>query len=274
VAALLEEGRRTELDLDRAKLQGARARQKVLNAESDRDLDELELKRLIGWPGSAPLVLAGDPDAVIPELASTENLAAVRAADPELKSLGREVELLGRSASLEARHWAPVIEASAQYQRLAKFNDYDKYYLTFTPDSVAIGVSLGLPLWTGGRSADGARRARAKLERSEAELRTRESDVEIAVRRAEAAVARSIAERSLSRRSQGIAEQDLSALQLLVREGRRELDDLDARELARADADEEAAAASLESLLERVKLLALRGELGRALLGLEPPCRP
>ena len=157
VAALLDEGRRTDLDLERAKLQGARARQKVLNAESDRDLDGLELKRLIGWPGSASLVLAGDPDAIIPELASTENLAAVRAADPELKSLGREVELLGRSARLEARSWAPVIEASAQYQRLARFNNWDKYYLSFTPDSVAVGVSINLPLWTGGRSGDGAR---------------------------------------------------------------------------------------------------------------------
>ncbi len=42
--------------------------------------------------------------------------------------------------------------------------------------------------------------------------------------------------------------------------------------MALADADEEAARASLDSLLERVRLLSLRGELATALLGVDPPC--
>ena len=272
VEALGAEGRGTELDLERARLQVARARQKLLNAQSDRDLDVLELKRLIGWPGSAPLVLSGDPDAAIPELPAAENLSAARAADPELRSLSREIELLGRSASVQSRRWAPVIEASAQYQRLAKYNDWDKYYATFTPDSVAVGVSIAIPLWTGGRFTDAARRARARLDHAEARRAVRESDLEMAVKRAEADVAKSTAERSLSRRSRGIAEQALNAEQLLVREGRSELSDLDGRQIALADADEESARVSLGSLLERVRLLSLRGDLTRALLGADPPC--
>ncbi len=272
VTALFDAGRRSELDVERATLQAARARQKLLNAESDRDLGELELKRLIGWPGSAPLLLAGDPDAVVPELHATENLAVVMSKDPELRSLSREVELLGKSASLESKRWVPTIEASATYQRLAKFNDYDKYYVTFTPNSAAVGVSIALPLWTGGRSQDGERRARARLERAEADLRTRQSDLEMAVRRAEASVARSIAEKSLSRRARGIASQTRSAEEMFVRDGRSEPVDLDEREMALADADEEAAQASLTSLLERVRLLSLRGELATALLGFDPPC--
>jgi outer membrane protein TolC len=272
VEALAAEGRSTELDLERARLQVARGRQKLLNAQSDRDLDMLELKRLIGWPGSAPLVLSGDPDAAIPELPAAENLSAARAADPELRSLSREIELLGRSASLQSKRWAPVIEASAQYQRLAKYNDWDKYYVTFTPDSVAVGVSIAIPLWTGGRFTDSARRARARLDHAEARRAARESDLEMAVKRAEADVAKSTAERSLSRRSRGIAEQALNAEQLLVREGRSELSGLDERQVALADADEESARASLGSLLERVRLLSLRGDLTRALLGADPPC--
>jgi outer membrane protein TolC len=272
VEALAAEGRRTELDLERARLQVARARQKLLNAQSDRDLDVLELKRLIGWPGSAPLVLSGDPDAAIPELPAEENLPAARAADPELRSLSREIELLARSTSVQSNRWAPVIEASAQYQRLAKYNDWDKYYVTFTPDSVAVGVSIAIPLWTGGRFTDASRRARARLDHAEARRAARESDLEMAVRRAEAGVARSTAERSLSRRSRGIAEQALNAEQLLVREGRSELSDLDGRQIALADADEESARVSLGSLLERVRLLSLRGDLTRALLGADPPC--
>ena len=272
VTALFEEGRRTELEVENATLQAARARQKLLNAESDRDLGELELKRLIGWPGSAPLHLAGDPEAVVPELTATQNLESARAADPELASLEREVALLAKSADIESKRWMPTVVASAAYRRLAKFNNYDDYYLTFTPDSVAVGVSIIVPIWTGGRFEDEQRGARARFDRAEAALRTRESDVEIAVRRAEAAVARSIAERSISRRARGIADRTKSAEELLVREGRSELVELDEREMNLADADDEAAQASLSSLLERVHLLSLRGELGTALLGAEPPC--
>ncbi|HEY2796827.1 MAG TPA: TolC family protein [Thermoanaerobaculia bacterium] len=272
VEALAAEGRETDLDLERARLQAARARQKLLNAESDRDLDLLELKRLIGWPGSAPLTLAADPDVAVPELTSAENLTAARAADPELRSLSREVELLGHSARLENKRYAPIIEASASYQRLSKYNDFDKYYVTFTPDSVAVGVSIAIPVFTGGRFEDGRDRARARLEQVEAQRAARESDLELSVRRAEASVARSTAEKSLSRRSQGIEEQALSALQLLVREGRSELSDLDDRQIVLADADEEASRAALNAVLERARLLSLRGELARALLGADPPC--
>jgi outer membrane protein TolC len=271
-AALLAEGRVTELDAERSRLQAARARQKVLNAESDRDLDMLELKRLIGWPGSSPLRLAGDPDAILPELTATENLAAAKAADPVLTSLTREIQLLGQSARIESKRWMPILEASATYQRLGKFNNYDQYYLTFTPDSVAIGVSILFPLWTGGRFEDGRDRARARLERAEAQLQSRENEVELAVRRAESMVARSLAEKSLSLRSRGLATQDRDALEQLAREGRSDLSDVDEREMALADADTEAAQSNLSSLLERVRLLSLRGELGTALLGAEPPC--
>lgn len=270
--ALFDAGRVTEVEVERAKLQAAREKQKLLNAESDRDLDGLELKRLIGWPGSSPLRLAGDPDAVLPELSAAENLTTAKAADPIMNSLTREVQLLGQSARIESKRWMPTLEASATYQRLGKFNNYDQYYLTFTPDSVAIGVSILFPLWTGGRFEDGRRRAEARLEHAEAQLQAREGEVELAVKRAESLVARTLAERSLTLRSRSIASQDRDALEQLAREGRSGLSDVDEREMSVADADAETAAANLESLLQRVQLLSLRGELGTAILGAEPPC--
>jgi outer membrane protein TolC len=268
VASLFAEGRRTELDLERAKLQAARARQKLLNAESDRDLDFLELKRLIGWPGNAPLQLAQDTDA-IPDVTSTDNLAAARAADPQLKALGRQVELLGRSARLSSKRW-PTIEASAKYQRLPSY--YEKYYNSYNENDFSFGVAIALPLFSGGMLRDAEARAKAGAQRAQAEREARESDIELAVRRAEADVARADAERSLARRSQGVAEQDLTAAEILLREGRGLPDDVDERQIAVADAYEEAARAELSAMLERAKLLGLRGDLARVLLGAEPPC--
>jgi len=92
------------------------------------------------------------------------------------------------------------------------------------------------------------------------------------VRRSEAGVARTMSEQGLVRRERGIAEQSLAAERLLVAEGRSDLDELDAQAIALADADEQAAAASLDAMVERVRLMSLRGELATAILGTTAPC--
>ncbi len=269
--ALFDAGRQTEIEVERARLQTARAKQKVLNAESDRDLDGLELKRLIGWPASAPMRLSSDTETALAEVADADNLAAARAFDPQLKSLGRQVELLGRSARLSSKRW-PIIEASVQYQRLPSY--YAKYYNSFNENDFSFGVSFAIPVWAGGRIDDTEARAKAGVLRAEAERQARESDLEVAVRRAEASVARADAEHSLSRRAQGIAEQDLAAAELLSREGRAEAGVVDAKRMLLADADEDATRTAMAALEERVRLLALRGELSRTVLGSDPPCSP
>jgi outer membrane protein TolC len=267
--ALFDAGRVTEIEVDRAKLQAAREKQKLLNAESDRDLDGLELKRLIGWPASAALRLTSDTDSALLPTAATDNLEAARSADPQLKSLGRQVEILGKSASVASKRW-PVIEASVQYQRLPSY--YSKYYNSFNENDFSFGISFSIPVWAGGRIDDTEARAKASVMRAEAERDARESDLEVAVRRAEAAVARADAEHSLSRRAQGIAEQDLAAAEVFAREGRGEAGLVDQKTMLAADADEDATKTALSALEERVKLLALRGELSRTVLGSEPPC--
>ncbi|MGE5414625.1 MAG: TolC family protein [Syntrophomonadaceae bacterium] len=266
---LFEAGRVTEMDVERAKLATARAKQKLLNAESDRELDGLELKRLIGWPASAPLRLSSETESALRDEAEMDNLTVAKKADPQLKSLGRQIELLGQSARLASKRW-PTVEASVQYQRLPSY--YSKYYNSFNENNFSVGVSLAIPLWAGGRLDDTEAKAHASLLRAEAERDARESDLEISVRRAEASMARAEAEHSLARRSQGIAEQDLSAAEALAREGRGEAGTVDDRRLQLADADEESAKTALSALEERTNLLFLRGDLARAVLGEEPPC--
>ena len=267
--ALFDEGRKTEVDVDRARLQAARAKQKVLNAESDRELDGLELKGLIGWPASAPLRLSSDTESALAVVSEVDNLTAARAADPQLKSLGRQVELFGRSANLSSKRW-PIIEASVQYQRLPSY--YAKYYNSFNETDFSFGISFMIPVWAGGRIDDTEAKAKASVLRVEAERSARESDLEVAVRRSEAAVARADAEHGLSLRAQGIAEQDLASAELLSREGRGEAAAVEERRMLLADADEDATKTALTALEERVRLLALRGELARTVLGSEPPC--
>jgi hypothetical protein len=127
------------------------------------------MRRLVGWPGGAPLRLAEDPHAALPEPGFADNLAMARAADPKLRSLNQEIQVLDRSAKLQKKNWAPVIEAQAQYFRLSRANHYDEFYSKFQADNWSVGFTLALPLWSGGRHADAEARARASALRAQPE---------------------------------------------------------------------------------------------------------
>jgi outer membrane protein len=261
-AALKEAGRATEVEAERAELETARARQQVLDAESDEDLDELALRRLIGWPARGPIVLADDPAEALGSPGSGDDTEAARGADPELSSLAEQQALLAQSARIAARSFAPVVEAEAQYQRLTRANHYDQYYLRFKADDWSVGVTLALPLWTGGQSAAREARARALAAKLADERQSRQTSLDLDVRRASAAEEHAGAALSLARRAQGIAAEELKLARLRGAEGRGEADDVERAEIGQADADDAVARADADLAGARARLLALRGELG------------
>ncbi len=261
VTALLREGRQTELDLERSRLEVARARQTLLDEQSESDLDLMEMRRLIAWPGGAPLHLAEDPLDALPEPAFADTLAVARAADPKLRALDQEVEILGRSAKLREKHWAPIIAAEARYVRLSRANNYDEFFNKYQANNWTIGFTVAVPLWSGGRLTEESRRAKAGAARAESEREARDGDLEIAVRRAEAAVERAVAQSSLARRAQGVAQEALRVARLLAEEGRVPLEQVEQEEIASADARQEVVQAGLASAAARARLLALRGQL-------------
>lgn len=267
VTALRREGRQTDLDVERTALQVARAKQRLVEAESDRDLNQLILRRLVDWPANTPLLLAEDPLSALPEPAPGENFSTARARDPQLRAFDEQLESLRRVQKLQSRRWSPVIEAEAQYSRLSRANNFDEFYLKFKADDFSVGVSLALPLWTGGRLAEAKARATANLDRVEAERRIWERDLELDVRRAEAAADRATAEMALAGRAAGVAQEGLRLARLLAQEGRGEVNALESQEIAAADAEEEMAKATVGVLAARARLLDLRGELPSAVLG-------
>ena len=267
VSALRREGRRTDLDVENAGLAVARAKQKLLDRQAELDLDRLELSRLVDWPEATPLALAEDPLSALPEPGTGGVLASARAADPELAALAARIDALEHSLSLVERSWQPTVEAEAQYLRLARYNNFDQYFVKFKADDWAVGVSIAVPLWTGGRFAEARAGARARLAHAVAERRLRERDLELAVRRAEAERDHAGAQYALSRRAVEVAREELRVARALADEGRGEPDGIENREVALADSLDDISDASQGLLVARVKVLDLRGELSGALLG-------
>jgi outer membrane protein TolC len=267
VTALAREGRRTDLEVDVEGLETARARQRLLDQLASADLARLELTRLIDWPAGSPLVLADDPVGALPDAFPGDTLEKARAADPELHSLDRQLENLRAAAALQQKSWLPTVEAEAQYLRLAKYNNFDQYFNNFKENDFTIGVSVVLPLWTGNRLSHATSATRARLDRAEAARRARERDLELEVRRAESDVAVAGAHLALARRGAAVAAEALRVARALAAEGRAEPDDVDRREIALADAQDDLASATQGVVAARVKLVELRGEMNSAIFG-------
>ncbi len=259
--ALEREGRRTRLDVERASLEEARARQRLYAAESDRDLDRHELARLVGLPAGSPVSIVDDPGEAVPEPGPGDAVALSFSHDRQLRSLAEQAEALGRSARLLAQAFKPAVNAEARYAYIPRAFGYDKYYLNFQENVASLGVSVVLPVWTGGRDSARAAQSRARLEQVEAERRLRESELAQQAREAQVKLARVALEAGLARRAASLAEEALSQARALEREGRGEADGVERAQLALSEAEDDQAQSSRDQVDARLLLLALRGEL-------------
>ena len=259
--ALFREGRATELDAERSSLEEARGRQKLDAVLSDVDLGRHELNRLVGWPAGTPVAVTDDPTDALPKAAAGDVLAAARARDGRLRGLALEAEALGRSARLLSRTFQPMVNAEARYAFVPRGFGYEKYYLAYKENVASVGVSLVLPILTGGRETARAAQARARLSRVEADRRVREEDLALEVETTEAAAERSRLETALARRGVALAQEALRQARALLREGRGEANAVELAELALLDAEEDALRASREQVAARLHLLVLDGGL-------------
>jgi len=259
--ALRREGRATDLEVERGRLEEAEAEQVAREARGSQELDELTLRRLIAWPADQPLRLAAESLAELPEAAGEDDVARAQAADPELRALEESASALEHLVRLRSRPIAPVVQAAAQYARLYKTANWDEFYSTFKPDNWVVGASVSLPLWTSGRLSTEEARARASLDRAVAQRRARERALELEVRRAQGSVGRGRARASLARQAEAVARETLRVAQSLAAEGRVDVTEVATKEAALAEAGQGVARADLDLLRARLQLLSLRGEL-------------
>ncbi|HYL05601.1 MAG TPA: TolC family protein [Thermoanaerobaculia bacterium] len=264
-AALHAEARLTDLDLAQARLREAKARLRRMEAAASRDSDLWELRRRLGLAAGAPLALPEDPLPGAPEPTRDLRAGALEAAvaaDPELVSTARSIQLLERATELRRGVLAQVVvDADAQYSRLSRANGIDQFYVKFREDDWSVALAVIVPLWSGGRLRDAAAQAAAGIERVKQQQRARAEQLEIDVHRAAAALDQAEAAGDLARQSTAVAEEDLRIAEALAAEGRANPDDLDSRQAALADAREDEIKATASLLNARVQLLAVRGEL-------------
>lgn len=254
------EGRATDLEAERQALETAKARQRLLDAESDRDLSDVELRRLVDLPAASPIDLPDDP-LLLAMPAPSDTPARALASSPELQSVAAEIGYRRASARAQSSRFAPEIDAAFQYYRLARFNKYDEFYASFKADDWSVGVSIAIPLFTGGSFESGRNRAEASLLRAQSERQELEEKLSARALRAEREAERAETGLSLARREAGLEDEALRLERVLALEGRGEPEGVERAAIARARARERALEAEAAALEARLGLLDLRGEL-------------
>jgi outer membrane protein len=261
-AARGREGRETELDVRRAALEAARARHRLRAAESGRDLAAAELGSLLGLSGVELPALAEDPLAAVPDATGLDALPAALASDPALRALGEESRSAARAAGIEGSWFKPQVVAEARYLYVPPYYNYDQYFLKVDTNTASLGVSVVVPVMSGGLETARAAKARAKEERLRDESRAREEEIVRAVRSASADADLAGRELDLARQSAEVAGEALRVAKALEREGRGDPDGVPRAEIEGADADEAVARAAEALVGARLALLTLRGGLG------------
>jgi len=158
VAARVQEGVDSAVDLNKAKLVTARVRLHRTEARGSADVLRRHLSELTGLPVSA---IEPDPDSMpaLPPVGSDDSGSEQNAVTSSFTVKIAEQHALADALRATAEHRAslPSLDFSAQYARLSTFNNYDEFYRKFQANNATIGVAIRIPIFNASQSA----RARA-----------------------------------------------------------------------------------------------------------------
>jgi outer membrane protein TolC len=150
VQARVDEGRELPIEARQAQVNLARARVRLSNLESDRDMAEHNLAIALGYSaGDMVVPSAADrtPSPLPPdEAAAVQNALSASAEIKRLESslVAKGLEIKGT----EARR-LPQVDLVAQYELLGKYNDLQQYFAKFQRNNGELGASIQMPLLAG-----------------------------------------------------------------------------------------------------------------------------
>jgi outer membrane protein TolC len=183
----LNAGQDTPIDLTGARLTAAQIKLARLRSEDQTADDRAHLALLIGLPqrglgvvsDSIPPFATPSPDTSTDSLADLS--ADSSAASPSDAALPNSPQVASAYATAQSKEqiafgdshylWRPQISFAAQYNRFAKFNNYDLYYRNFQHNNFGVGIQITLPVF------DPGHRAKARASAADAVHARHEADL-------------------------------------------------------------------------------------------------
>ena len=267
VAARVEEGRQLPLDLTRARLETARARQQLAAGQAQVKLLEATLKHELNLPQATPL--EPQPSDFVSTLPlpqdETEALGQAVAGNAELKRIDASLRAKGFALRAEKGALAPRVDLVAQYSLLGRFNKFEDFFNKFQRHNGQIGMSFQIPVF--GRKEVNARAAKVRLETSALEIQrtATRSGIELEVQRKFEDLRQAGGRQKLARLELDFARENLSVVLARHDEGRAAMEQIEKARLQESQAWAGYYDAQYASQKAKLNLLRQTGELVAAL---------
>lgn len=256
----LKEGVDSQLDLTRSQLVEARIRLRIADAEGQQDVLREHLSKIIGIPAPEIAVVPGSmPE--LPLISQEDDYSARAIANSPVVQLA-EQKAVAADANAKGEHRAllPFADLASQYAYLARFNNYDLYFLRYSANNLAAGLNVKFP-FLNTMQKDHAKQADADaiIAHKQAELTKNQVGedalkLQRSIRQLEAA-------RDVAKLDWQVSEGELQAVSPRMQTGQANLRDVQNAEL---DADDKQAAyldAEFELARAELQLLRITGEL-------------
>ena len=257
----LQEGVDSKLEVTRSQLLAARIRLRSAEAQGQADVLREHLSRLLGVP---PDSIAADPKSIpeFPALSQDEDMPARAVANSPAVQLAQQKVDAAQTRAMGERKAAymPTLDLAAQYAYLAKFNNYDLYYLNYQANNFSGGVNLRIPIFNSVQKAKAEEaKADALMAKKQADLTTdkvREDTLKLQRSLRELSAARDVAKLEWE-----VSQGDLDAVK-----GREQIGQANVRDEQNAELDtDDKHAAYLDAEFElsraELQLMRLTGEL-------------
>ena len=213
----LDAGQDTPIGLTGAKLSAAQIRLAKLRTDDEATDDRNHLARLIGLPAQGLNVVSGSVPAFTALPANVESASFPMS--PAVASAYATASSKRQIALGDSRYlWRPQITFDAQYNRFAKYNNYDLYYSHFQHNNFGIGVQITLPVFDVGQRAK-ARESAADAAHAEHEADEAKDEFLEGRQKALHATAELAARAEVASLDQQLAQQQLAVMQVQLNAG-------------------------------------------------------
>ena len=223
----------TDLDMARAKTTVANAIPNVYNAESSIILALWQLKAVMG----IDLEMNIDVEGAIEDYADymTSDVTAADSISLDRNSTMKQLEIQANelAQSIKAQQYAyiPTLALAFNYSYNAMTNDFNFKEYRWTPYSY-VGVSLSIPIFSGGKRLNQVRQARNSYEQMRLQMTSTERNLRISIRQSRNTMETNVKSYDAARDAVASAEKAYSIAEKSYEVGRATLTDLNDAQLA------------------------------------------
>jgi outer membrane protein TolC len=267
VAERVKEGVDSALDRTKARLTAARVRLRKAEAEGSVDVLRERLAKLTGLPPSSIATIA-DSIPAFPAVKQDEDISAKVASSPAVEAAMEHARAQYLRAQAEHKAFWPTADFATQYARLARYNNYDKYFQagSFQPNNASIGVVLRFPFLNYPQRAR-AQAADADALKAQKQAEAAKNQVSEQTLRLQRTVRQMEAAHEVAQLEYEIAQTNAEAVHTKMDAGTANLHDLDSARTQLSEHFVELQDTAFELERARVGLLRTTGELEGWVLG-------